>query len=65
VNVPRDASPQLKTLIGMGMGQQISTRLLEKFGTVNKVLGATGKELMKVEGVGKATVEKLNIAIGR
>lgn len=65
LNIPKDASPQMKTLLGMGLGQQVSAKLLEKFKTVDKIINLDREQLMVVSGVGEATVNKINVALGR
>jgi len=65
MRIPKDASPQLKTLLGMGLGQQVSIKLLEKFKTVEKVITVSDEQLMSVSGIGEATVQKIDTALGR
>jgi ERCC4-type nuclease len=65
LNIPKDVSPQMKTLLGMGLGQVVSTKLLEKFKTVDKIIHTKEKDIVEIHGVGEATVKKIKIALGR
>lgn len=53
-------SRQLFILQGLPLvGPQIAARLLEYFGTVERVLNASEDELLQVEGVGKGMVKRI------
>lgn len=53
-------SRQLFLLQGLPLiGPQIAARLLERFGTVERVLNASDDELLQVEGVGKGMVRQI------
>lgn len=51
---------QLSVLCSLpGIGEKLATRMLEKFGTPLRVLGASSVELSKVEGLGKERAKKI------
>lgn len=51
---------QLSVLCSLpGVGEKLATRMLEKFGTPLRVLGASSVELSKVEGLGKERAKKI------
>lgn len=51
---------QLSVLCSLpGVGEKLATRMLEKFGTPLRVLGASSVELAKVEGLGKERAKKI------
>lgn len=51
---------QLSILCSLpGVGEKLATRMLEKFGTPLRVLGASSVELSKVEGLGKERAKKI------
>ena len=47
----------------MGCSEAISKRLLERFGSIAELCGATTKELMKIEGVGKIRAQSITAAL--
>ena len=49
----------LKLKAAEGVGSVIFGRLMERFGTVERVMGASVAEMTKVEGVGTQTAEKI------
>ena len=57
-------SKQLFVLQGLPkVGPTMAKRLLEHFKTVSNVINATVEDLMKIEGVGKASAEKIREVI--
>jgi len=56
----RRKSRQLFILQGLpGIGRDIAVRLLEKFGSVEKVVTADEDELAEVEGIGKIKAKRI------
>jgi ERCC4-type nuclease len=56
---------QLYILQGLpGLGQERALRLLEKFGSVEAIMNASREELLKVEGVGAKTADRIRWAVG-
>ena len=49
----------LKLIRAEGVGPKTFARLLDRFGTVERVLGASVSELMKVKGIGGKTGESI------
>jgi ERCC4-type nuclease len=55
---------QLFILQGLpGVGSERAARLLDKFGSVERVVSATGEELQAVDGIGKHIAEKIRSAV--
>jgi len=51
---------QLYILQGLpGVGPLLARRLMEHFGTVSRVMGATEAELMEIEGLGSHSANKI------
>lgn len=51
---------QLSVLCSLpGIGEKLATRMLEKFGSPSKTLGASLADLAKVEGLGEARAKKI------
>ncbi len=59
------ANPQVMKLMGLGVGETRAKALIEKFGTVWKVLNTKPEKLVTVPGVGKKTAEDLLQGVGR
>jgi len=61
----QEENPQVKTLMGLGLGQQVSQALIKGFTTAWAVITATPEQLTSLKGVGEATVKRINVALGR
>ena len=47
-----------------GIGYERAVRLLDTFGSVERVISATGEELQMVEGIGKKIADKIRWVVG-
>lgn len=66
--IMRDLNPHVNTLMGIDggmLGHVRAEALIDAYGSVYAVLTADPKELAKVAGMGKATVNRLMRSIGR
>ena len=54
-----DVGLWLKLNSAQGVGPVIFRRLLEKFGTIENIFGASVMQLTKVDGVGNKTAEQI------
>lgn len=50
---------RMDVLRGAGCSEAIAERLLDQHGSIIEIAGLTGKELMKIEGVGKVRAQKI------
>jgi ERCC4-type nuclease len=56
---------QLFILQGLpGVGHERAMRLLEKFGSVEAIMGASREELLTVDGIGAKTADRIRWAVG-
>jgi len=59
----RSEDVRLDGLRGLGCSETIAKKLLEEFGSIVELTGATKRELMNIEGIGKKRAEDLHEAL--
>jgi ERCC4-type nuclease len=57
--------PQVQALTNLGLGEKTAQVLIERFGSIWKLLNARDETILKVDGVGQKTLLKIKELVGK